>query len=80
MLLPLERLVPFLKTHAAINVLLLLFLESVHSVAMIKDSMNVVQATTQHLNPGQVSIIAADQLLPSRSSGTGQPLWEKITL
>ena len=48
---------------AAINALLPLFLESVHSVAMIKHSMTVVQAATQHLNPGQVPIITADQPL-----------------
>ena len=48
---------------AAINALLPLFLESVHSVAMIKHSMTVVLAATQHLEPGHVSIIAAHQPL-----------------
>ena len=36
----------------AINALLPLFLESVYSVAMIKHSMTVVLAATQHLEPG----------------------------
>lgn len=48
---------------AAINALLPLFLDSAHSVAMIKHSMTMVQATVQHLNPGQVPVIAADQPL-----------------
>ena len=48
---------------ATINVLLPLFLESAHSVAMIKHSMMIVQAAVQHLNPGQVPILAVDQPL-----------------
>ena len=40
-----------------------LFLENAHSVAMIKHSMNVVKEAVQHLNPGQVSVIAMDQPL-----------------
>ncbi len=48
---------------AAINALLPLFLDSAHSVAMIKHSMIIVQKAVQHLNPGQVPILAADQPL-----------------
>ena len=48
---------------AAINVLLPLFLESAHSVTMIKHSMTIVQAAVQHLNPGQVPVLATDQPL-----------------
>ena len=34
---------------------------SVHSVAMIKHS--IIQAAVQHLNPGQVPVLTADQSL-----------------
>lgn len=47
----------------AINALLPLFLDCAHSVAMIKHSMTIVQAAVQHLNPGQIPVIAADQPL-----------------
>lgn len=47
----------------AINALLPLFLDSAHSIAMIKHSMSVVQAAVQHVNPGQVPILTADQPL-----------------
>ena len=46
---------------AAIIALLPLFMDSAHSVAMIKHSMTIVQATIQYLNP--VPILAADQPL-----------------
>ena len=48
---------------AAIIALLPLFMDSAHSVAMIKHSMTIVQATVQHLNPGQVPVLTADQPL-----------------
>ena len=48
---------------AAIVALLPLFLENAHSVAMIRHSMDVVKAAVQHLNPGQVPVLAADQPL-----------------
>ena len=48
---------------AAINALLPLFLDSAHSVAMIKHSMLVVQAAVRHLNAGQVPVLALDQPL-----------------
>ena len=48
---------------AAINALLPLFLDSAHSVAMIKHSMEMVKTTVQYLNPGQTPILSADQLL-----------------
>jgi hypothetical protein len=48
---------------AAINALLPLFLDNAHSVAMIKHSMTIVQAAIEHLNPGQIPVLAADQPL-----------------
>ena len=48
---------------AAISALLPLFIDNAHSVAMIKHSMTMVQAAVQHLNPGQVPVITADQPL-----------------
>ena len=48
---------------AAISSLLPLFTDSAHSVAMIKHSMTLVQATIQHLNPGQTPVLTADQPL-----------------
>jgi len=47
----------------AINALLPLFLDSAHSVAMIRHSMEIVRAAVQHLNPDQVPIFALDQPL-----------------
>lgn len=43
--------------------LLLLFLESAHTVAMIKHSFCVVKSAVQHLNPGQIPVITFDQPL-----------------
>ncbi len=43
--------------------LLPLFLENAHSVAMILHGMNVANDVVQHLNPGQIPIIAMDQPL-----------------
>lgn len=40
-----------------------LFLDSAHSVAMIKHSMEIVKDAVQHLNPGQVPVLALDQPL-----------------
>ena len=54
-----EMLIP----PAAINSLMPLFVDSAHSVAMIKHSMTIVQAAIQHLNPGQVPVLTADQPL-----------------
>ena len=48
---------------AAINALLFLFLENVHSVAMIEHSMDIVKTSVQYLNPGKIAVIAADQPL-----------------
>ena len=48
---------------AAINALLPLFMDSAHSTAMIKHAMSVVQAAVNHLNPGQIPVLAADQPL-----------------
>jgi len=50
---------------AAINALLPLFLDNAHSIAMIKHSMDIVREAVEHLNPGQVPVLAADQPLYS---------------
>ena len=47
----------------AINALLPLFLGNAHPVAMIRHSMDIVKDAVQHLNPGQVPVLAADQPL-----------------
>ena len=59
---------------AAINGLLPLFLDSAHSVAVIKHSMTPVQSIVQHLNPGQVPVLAADQPLYALSINGAVPL------
>ena len=41
--------------------LLPLFHESVHLVAMAKQSMDVVRKDVQHLNPGQTPVVTYDQ-------------------
>lgn len=38
--------------------LLPLFMESAHSVAMIKHSIHITRSLTQHLNPGHTPILA----------------------
>jgi len=43
--------------------LLPLFLESAHTVAMIKHSMDVVRNAVEHLNPGQIPVLTFDQPL-----------------
>ncbi|XP_034062878.1 uncharacterized protein LOC117540355 [Gymnodraco acuticeps] len=48
---------------AAITALLPLFLDNAHSVAMIRHSMDIVKAAVQHVNPGQIPVLAADQPL-----------------
>ena len=48
---------------SAINTLLPLFVDSAHSIAMIKHSMIIVKAVVQHLNPGQTPVLTADQPL-----------------
>ena len=40
-----------------------MFLENAHSVAMIRHALNVVKLATEHVNPGQVPVIAMDQPL-----------------
>ena len=39
------------------------FLESAHTVAMIKHSFCVVKSAVEHLNPGQIPVITFDQPL-----------------
>lgn len=46
-----------------ITALLPLFAEKASTVAMIKHSLDVVKATIDHLNPGQIPILAMDQPL-----------------
>ena len=43
--------------------LLPLFLESSHTVAMIRHSMDLVKKTVEHLNPGQTPVVTLDQPL-----------------
>ena len=43
--------------------LLPMFLENVHSVAMIQHSMNIIKSAVHHVNPGQVPVITFDQPL-----------------
>ena len=43
--------------------LLPLFLESAHTVAMVRHGMSVVKDAIQHVNPGQTPVIAMDQPL-----------------
>ena len=45
--------------------LLPLFPDEAKSVPMIQHSMNVIKKATEHLNPGQVPVIAVDQPLYS---------------
>ena len=45
--------------------LLSLFPDEAKSVPMIQHSMNVIKKATEHLNPGQVPVIAVDQPLYS---------------
>ena len=47
----------------AVSSLLQLFQDESKSVAMIRHSMNIIKKTTEHLNPGQVPVIAVDQPL-----------------
>ena len=54
---------PTPEYHIDIVALLPLFLENAHSVAMILHGMNVVNDVVQHLNPGQIPVIAMDQPL-----------------
>ena len=48
---------------AAINALLPLFLKNAHLVAMMKHSIDIAKTSVQFLNPGQILVLAADQLL-----------------
>ncbi len=48
---------------SAIGGLLPLFMDSAHSLAMIKHAMNVISAAVRHLNPSQVPVMTADQPL-----------------
>jgi hypothetical protein len=54
-----QRIIP----PPAIIGLLPLFLENSHSAAMIRHSMDMVKMAVQHLNPGQIPILAVDQPL-----------------
>ena len=48
------------------TLLLPLFQENAHSLAMIKHSMRVIQNAIDHLNPGQMTAVAFDQPLISQ--------------
>ena len=43
--------------------LLPLFLDSAHTVAMIRHSMDVVKNAVEHMNPGQTPVVTLDQPL-----------------
>ena len=45
---------------AAMSVLIPLFTDSAHSVAMMKHSMTLVLAAIDHLNPGQTPVLSAN--------------------
>ena len=64
---------------AVINALLTLFLDNVNSVAKIRHSMDIIEAAMQHLNPGQMPVLAG-MLVLRESSGFGQPHMERATL
>ncbi|KAK3740395.1 hypothetical protein QZH41_000916 [Actinostola sp. cb2023] len=51
---------PSLHEPAIIS-LMPMFLEHAHTAPMILHSMNVIQSAVQHVNPGQVPVIAMDQ-------------------
>jgi len=53
---------PSLHEPAIIS-LMPMFLENAHTAPMILHSMNVIQSAVQHVNPGQVPVIAMDQPL-----------------
>ena len=48
---------------AAIIALLPLFIDSAHSIAIIKHSMTIVQAAIRRINPGQTPVLTVDQPL-----------------
>ena len=53
-----------LSSHKpAIISLLLMFMDNVHSLAMIAHSMKVIKSAVQHINPSQIPVIAVDQPL-----------------
>ena len=47
----------------SLPLMLPLFKESVHSVAMMKHAMDIDNSTTHFLNPGQAPVLATDQPL-----------------
>ena len=47
----------------AITAMLPMFHEAAHTLAMIKHAMTLVQSLTEHVNPGQIPVITADQPL-----------------
>ena len=53
-----------LGIHATCSIVLLpLFQESAHTVAMIKHSLDVISKAVEHLNPGQSPVVTFDQPL-----------------
>ena len=57
-----SRQTPGIRAACSI-VLLPLFLESAHTVAMIKHSLEVISKAVGHLNPGQSPVVTFDQPL-----------------
>ena len=64
----------------AVTTMLPLFPDKADTPAIIKHSMTILQSLTQHLNPGQIPVIAP--FLPKLSicNGHGQVLMEKTNL
>lgn len=52
-----------IAASSAVSALLPLFPDEAKSVAMIKHSMNVIKASVEYINPGQIPVIAFDQPL-----------------
>ena len=52
-----------IAASSAVSALLPLFPDEAKSVAMIKHSLNVIKASVEYINPGQIPVIAFDQPL-----------------
>jgi len=63
---------------SAISALLPLFPDQAKSIAMIRHAMDIIKLSVNHLNPGQVPVIALDQPLCRRKRNSvelEQPVW-----
>lgn len=66
------------------SALLPLFLESAHTIAMIRHSLCVVKSATEHLKPGQTPVVTFDQplfaLAKQKLNGSVRKHLEKTSL